>query len=161
MDEEDSWDPPWDCDGGGDVGIGFNGSLRDSPSMSFNFVPVKGHLEFQTAKKQLKFKEEEEEMEFIPSSPSEVGEEMTTMYQEPTLDTAKGNEIEQDMTIPTKKVKLTKLKALSHDIHSYILIFELPSLNIGHFRSTKRGRKRKSLDLIKLIAINILAKKME
>ena len=105
MDEEDSWDPPWDCDGGGDVGIGLNGSFRVSPSQSFNFIPVKGHPGFKTAKKQLKFKEEEEEMEFIPSSPSEVGEEMTTMYQEPTLDTANTAEIQQDTTISTKKVK--------------------------------------------------------
>ena len=122
MDEEDSWDPPWDCDGGGDVEIGLNGSFRDSPSQSFNFIPVKGHPDFKTAKKQLKFKEEEEEMEFIPSSPSEVGEEMTTMYQEPTLDTAKSAEIEQDMTIPTKKVKLAKLKALSFSM-PFIVIF--------------------------------------
>ena len=46
-------------------------------------------------------------------------------------------------------------------MNSYILISELLSINIGHFRNTKRGRKRKSLDLIKLIAINNLAKKME
>ena len=105
MDEEDSWDPPWDCGGGGDDGIGLNGSFRDSPSQSFKFVQVKGHPEFKTAKKESKFKEEEEEMEFIPSSPSEAGEEMTTMYQEPTLDVANAAEIQQDMTIPTKKVK--------------------------------------------------------
>ena len=105
MDEEESWDPPWDCDGAGDEGIGFNGSFRDSPSQSFNFVPVKGHPDFKTAKKQLKFKEEEVEMEFIPSSPSEVGEEIKQTYQEPTFDIANTAETQQDITISTKKVK--------------------------------------------------------
>ena len=65
MNDEDSWNPPWDCDNDADEQIDLSSPFRDSDkkSRSFQFIPVKGHPDFKTAKKHLKFNEVEEEME--------------------------------------------------------------------------------------------------
>ena len=60
MEDENSWQPPWDCGEDADEQINLSSPFRDSNSHSFRFVPVNGHPDFTTAKKHLHFNDDNE-----------------------------------------------------------------------------------------------------
>ena len=80
MDDEDSWNPPWDCDEDTDEQIDFGSPFRDPASHAFRFVPVNGHPDFKTAKKQLHFNEEGDVIGV--ASPSEDDTSVNSKIQE-------------------------------------------------------------------------------
>ena len=58
MEEEVSWEPPWDCAENEDDQINLSSPFRNPDPHAFRFVPVNGHPEFTTAKKQLHFNDD-------------------------------------------------------------------------------------------------------
>merc|ERR1711981_875697 len=58
MEEEVSWEPPWDCAANEDDQINLSSPFRNSDPNAFRFVPVNGHPEFSTAKRQLHFNDD-------------------------------------------------------------------------------------------------------
>ena len=55
MEEEVSWKPPWDCVENEDDQINLSSPFRNPDPHAFRFVPINGHPDFTTAKKQLHF----------------------------------------------------------------------------------------------------------
>ena len=57
MEDENSWEPPWDCEYNSSKVQGLLSPFRDNTS-SFEYIQVRGHPSFATAKKRLHFEDE-------------------------------------------------------------------------------------------------------
>ena len=83
MGDEESWIPPWDCDPDSDEEMGLSSPFRDSAPNPFRFVPIKGHPDFNTAKKHLHFDEAESAIEATQGETKDATSSNTKNQMEP------------------------------------------------------------------------------
>ena len=108
MGDEESWNPPWDCDVDEDEEVDLSSPFRDSAPESFRFAPIKGHPDFRTAKKHLNFDEVEPAIERI--------------HRETNGETSKHTKLQMGEPHKTKKVRYAIIKTREWGFDSHAIL---------------------------------------